>query len=85
VVVSRDVANRQAALYDGLVTVIPITSSTERVLDFQTLIDSEPVAGKAQAEQVRSISVRRIVRVLAQLDAIQLAAVDDALRVHLDL
>lgn len=85
VVVSRDAANRQAVLHDGLVTVVPITSNAERVLSFQSLVDSDVVRGKAQAEQVRSVSVARVVRVVAELDAVQMGGVDEALRVHLDL
>jgi mRNA interferase MazF len=85
VVVSRAVANAQARLHQGLITVVPITSNTERVLSFQARVDAGRVRGKAQAEQVRAISVSRVIRVLAQLDAVQLAGVDEALRVHLGL
>jgi len=85
VVVSRTVANRQALATDGIVTVVPITSSTERILSFQAPINAHGIRGKAQAEQVRAISVSRIVRLTGVLDAEQLAAVDEALLLHLGL
>ncbi len=90
IVVSNDRANTVAArLGRGVVTVVPITSNVARVLPFQTLLPAQPaglrVQSKAQAEQVRSVSVERVGPVLGQLTAPVLAAVDDALRLHLDL
>ena len=66
VVVSNDSANAVAArLGRGVVTVVPATSNVERVLPFQVLLPSARaglgVDSKAQAEQVRSVSVERSV------------------------
>ncbi len=90
VVVSNDRANVVAArLGRGVVTVVPITSNVARVFPFQVLLPGQEaglrVQSKAQAEQVRSVSVERLGPVLGQLTASTLAAVDDALRLHLDL
>jgi mRNA interferase MazF len=72
-----------------VVTVVPITSNVARVFPFQVLLPGQEaglrVQSKAQAEQVRSVSVERLGPVLGQLTASTLAAVDDALRLHLDL
>ncbi|MGW0056686.1 type II toxin-antitoxin system PemK/MazF family toxin [Nocardia nova] len=89
VVVSNDGANRRAVqLGRGVVTVVPVTSNTDRIFPFQVLLEDVPglrVASKAQAEQVRSVSVERIGRVLGTLPPALVKDLDRALRVHLNL
>jgi mRNA interferase MazF len=90
IVVGNDSANAVAArLGRGVVTIVPVTSNVTRVFPFQVLLPAEQaglqVESKAQAEQVRSISVERIGPALGRLPASRLAAVDDALRLHVDL
>jgi mRNA interferase MazF len=72
-----------------VVTVVPVTSNTTRVFPFQVLLQPEEsglqVASKAQAEQVRAVSVHRVGHALGRLSFSALAALDDALRLHLDL
>ena len=90
VIVSNDGANTTASrLGRGVVTVIPVTSNTERVYPFQVLLDAAATGlvrdSKAQAEQVRSVSVERVGDLIASLDADVVRALDDALRLHLEL
>jgi len=90
IVVSNDSANAVAdRLGRGVVTVVPITSNTGRVFPFQVLLAEDlpglRVESKAQAEQVRSVSIDRLGPALGHLPAAVIAAVDDALRLHLDL
>lgn len=90
VIVSNDRANATATrLGRGVVTVIPVTSNTSRVAPFQTLLSSVDtglrVDSKAQAEQVRSVTVERIGPVVAHLPPKLMAELDDALRLHLQL
>ena len=90
VVVSNDRANAAAArLGRGVVTVVPLTSNVDRVLPFQVLLPARVaglrVASKAQAEQVRSVSVERLGPALGQLPVAAMVAIDDALRLQLDL
>jgi mRNA interferase MazF len=90
IVVSNDSANAVAArLGRGVVTVVPVTSNVARVLPFQVLLPAEQAGlgadSKAQAEQVRSVSVERVGRPLGRLSPSTLAALDEALRLHLDL
>ncbi len=90
IVVSNDRANVVAErLQRGVVTIVPLTSSTTRIFPFQVLV---PAAGsglrgdsKAQAEQVRSVAVERIGSALGRLPAPIMAEIDAALRLHLDL
>lgn len=90
IVVSNERANVAAARVGrGVVTVVPVTSNVGRVFPFQVLLPAQ-VAGlrvqsKAQAEQVRSVSVERLGAVLGQLSVSTLVEVDAALRLHLDL
>jgi mRNA interferase MazF len=90
IVVSNNSANAAAArLGRGVVTVVPVTSNVARILPFQVLLAADQtglrVESKAQAEQVRAVSVERLGHVLGELPAPALVAVDDALRLHLDL
>jgi mRNA interferase MazF len=90
VIVSNDRANSMAArLGRGVVTVVPVTSNTDRIFPFQTLLPAATtglrVDAKAQAEQVRSIEVERLGAVLGRAPVDVMADLDDALRLHLQL
>jgi mRNA interferase MazF len=90
VIVSNDRANATAErLGRGVVTIVPVTSSVARVFPFQTLLPSRAtgleVDSKAQAEQVRSVSLDRIGPVLGRVPGQLMADLDDALRLHLEL
>lgn len=90
VVVSNDAANAAAtSLGRGVITVVPVTSSTSRIYPFQVLLPARqtglPRDCKAQAEQVRSIAVDRVSKRLGRLPAELIAELDQALRVHLSL
>ncbi len=90
IIVSNDRANATAArLGRGVVTVVPITSNISRVFPFQVLLPAEEVGirvdSKAQAEQVRSVSIERIGPVIGRLPTHLTSMLDDALRLHLQL
>jgi mRNA interferase MazF len=90
VVVSNDRANAAADRYGrGTVAVVPLTSSVARVFAFQTMLPGEstglPIDSKAQAEQVRSVSIDRLGPVVGQVQPTLMAELDDALRLHLGL
>lgn len=90
IIVSNDCANTVAArLGRGVVTVVPVTSNTARVFPFQVLLTADEVGirsdSKAQAEQVRAVSVDRIGPVIGRLPARLVAQLDEALRLHLQL
>lgn len=90
VIVSNNGANAAAGrLGRGVITVVPVTSSTGRVLPFQVLLDSGTTGldrtSKAQAEQVRSVAVERMDHRVGHLTGPVLQQLDDALRLHLGL
>jgi len=90
VIVSNDRANSMAAQVGrGVVTVVPVTSNIDRIFPFQALLPAGatglPQDSKAQAEQVRAISVERLGAILGRAPADVMAQLDDALRLHLQL
>lgn len=89
VIVSNNTSNAGAVRVGGLVTVVPITSNTKRVHGFQVFLPAEQTGllhdGKAQAEQVRAVSVTRIAGVAGWMPSELLGELDEALRVHLAL
>jgi mRNA interferase MazF len=90
IVVSNDAANATASrLGRGVVTVVPVTSNVDRVYLFQALLPAAatglPRDSKAQAEQVRSVSVERIGERMGVVPPSLLEQVDEALRLHLSL
>ena len=90
VIVSNDAANSTARrIGRGVITVVPVTSSTGRVYPFQVLLRAADTGldrdSKAQAEQVRSVAVERIGARVGAVPTELLAALDEALRLHLAL
>jgi mRNA interferase MazF len=72
-----------------VLTVVPLTSSTARVYPFQVLLRAQDTGlqrdSKAQAEQVRAIDTSRLVERVSTVSNRDMAAVDRALRLHLQL
>ena len=90
VVVSNDGANAAATrLGRGVITVVPITSNTTRVLPFQVLLTARACGlardSKAQAEEVRSIAIERIGRTVGRVPESLMRRLDESLRLHLEL
>jgi mRNA interferase MazF len=90
VIVSNDRANGAATrLGRGTVTVVPVTSNTDKIYPFQVLLSAGSsgltVDSKAQAEQVRSIAPQRLLRRTGCVSNAELAELDNALRLHLAL
>jgi mRNA interferase MazF len=90
VIVSNDAANATAErLGRGVITVVPVTSNVERVHPFQTLLPAAVTGlrqdSKAQAEQVRSVSIERVGERVGVVPRALMARLDEALRVHLAL
>ena len=90
VIVSNDGANSSAERSGhGVITIVPVTSNVTRIYPFQVLIPADAtgldVDSKAQAEQVRSISVERLGPAIGEVPLILMEAIDEALRLHLAL
>jgi mRNA interferase MazF len=90
IIVSNDAANSTAAsLGRGVVTVVPITTNLRRVYPFQVALPAAETGlrtdSKALAEQVRSVAAERLSTQIADVPPGLMAALDDALRLHLAL
>lgn len=90
VIVSNDGANVAAERSgQGVITVVPVTSNVSRVYPFQVLLPANLTGlvndSKAQAEQVRSISVERIGNAIGVVPQDLMVELDEALRLHLAL
>jgi mRNA interferase MazF len=72
-----------------VITIVPITSNTDRVYPFQVFLPASESGldrdSKAQAEQVRSLSVTRMGELVGALSPTLLASLNEALRLHLAL
>ena len=89
-IVSNDGANSTAArLGRGVITVVPVTSNVSRVYPFQVLLPARDTGleqdSKAQAEQVRSVSIDRVNQKMGTLPAPLMLVLDEAIRLHLAL
>ncbi|KRE31277.1 type II toxin-antitoxin system PemK/MazF family toxin [Agromyces sp. Soil535] len=95
VLVSNDGANSVATrLGRGVVTVVPLTSNVARVFSgFEALVSDRGELAtmglraplKAQAAQLRAVSVERVRSTIGRCPARVLDAIDEAIRFHLSL
>ena len=90
VIVSNDALNRVAmSLSRGVITVVPITSNIKKIYPFQVALDKTStglrINSKAQAEQVRAVSIARVGKRIGALNTELQEQLDVALRLHLDL
>ena len=90
ILVSNDAANSMAqTLGRGVVTVIPLTSKTDRVMPFQVLLLASqtglPKDSKAQAEQIRSVTITRVGAKVGKVPHDVMKLVEDAIRLQLAL
>lgn len=90
VIVSNDGANVAAERSGrGVITVVPVTSYISRIYPFQVLLPAQVTGlerdSKAQAEQVRSISIARLGPAIGEVPNELMEDIDEALRLHLAL
>ena len=90
IIVSNDGANVAAERTGvGAITVVPVTSNISHVYPFQVLLPASVTGlehdSKAQAEQVRSISVERLGYTMGEVPQNLMTELDEALRLHLAL
>jgi len=84
-VISGDQANR----YLRTVTVIPFSSKTDKVYPFEVLVKKEesrlPVDSKLKIAQMRAVDKARLTSYVGTLHDDTLAAVERAIKLHLDM
>lgn len=84
-IISNDVNNQ---ISDTL-TVIPITSNTERIYPFEVFIPSNKSGlsknSKAKCNQIRTIDKKRLIKTLGSISYEKLKEIEIALRIHLGM
>lgn len=82
VIVSNNANNEFAPT----VTVVPLTSNTRKLYPFQVFLTRETTKldfhSKAQAEQVRTVSKRRLERRIGRIGRDDILSIQTALRLH---
>ena len=90
IVVSNEGANRNVKRRDwGVINVVPLTSNISEIQPFQVLIPADVTGlnrdSRAQAEQVRAVSIGRVGERIGSVPPLLMNAVDQALRIQLAL
>jgi len=81
VIISNDIANRHL----GRVVVVPLTGNTQTVYPGNALVTVNDKRNRAMADQIRAVDKLRLHDKLCQLSSSDMAAVEDAVRLHLAL
>jgi len=83
------ISNDQNNEYSGTVTVLPITSKTEKTYPFETLITKEeshlPKDSKIKCNQIRTIDKMRCIKLVNMLPDEKMILVERALCIHLEI
>jgi len=84
-VVSNDINNQYAAT----VTILPITSSTDKIYPFEVLLPKGEAnltnASKAKANQIRTIDKQRLRNKIGKISKTKLTEVEQAILIHLEI
>ncbi len=84
-IISNDINNQAAQT----VTVIPITSGTEKIYPFETLLSSGKSglskSSKAKCNQIRTIDKKRLVKSLGKVSIEELKEIKASLLIHLGM
>ncbi|MGB8952230.1 MAG: type II toxin-antitoxin system PemK/MazF family toxin [Candidatus Aminicenantales bacterium] len=83
------ISNNRNNQFAETVTVIPITSKTEKIYPFEVFLPRKDVLlsqdSKAKANQIRTIDKKRLLRPLAKLPETLLREVKQAVLIHLGI
>ena len=84
-IISNNINNQVAQT----VTVIPITSSTEKIYPFETLLRSQESGlsnnSKVKCNQIRTIDKKRLVKPLGKVSLRKLKEIETSLLIHLGI
>lgn len=85
VIVSNNINN----LHNNVVSVLPMTSNTDKIFSFEVFIPkgiaNVPKDSKIKADQIRTIDKSRLSKHLGTIPPNFIAAIDKAIKIHLSL
>ena len=83
------VSNNRNNEFSGTVTVLPITSKTEKLYPFEVFLSKEEINlskdSKIKTNQIRTVDKRRLVKYLAKITSSQMKAAEKAILIHLGI
>lgn len=84
-IISNDINNQ----ISDTITVIPISSNTERVFPFEVILSPETSglskSSKVKCNQIRTVDKKRLIKSLGEIPYEKLKEVEVALRIHLGM
>lgn len=84
-IVSNNINNR----YAETITILPVTTSTDRVFPFEILINAGdgniPETSKIKANQIRTIDKQRLFQKIGTISVSKLNEAEKAILIHLDI
>lgn len=81
VIVSNDAANK----FLNRVQVVPLTSSADRVYPSEAAVSHRNKKNKAMADQLATISKRRLIKRTGRLSADDMDRITEAIKIQLDI
>ena len=81
VVVSNDISNE----FLERIQVVPVTSKTEKIYPSESLVTIKGKRNKAMADQLATVSKRRLYKKIAKLTSEEMSGVEYVLKVQLGL
>jgi len=83
------VSNDRNNLFADTVTVLPITSKTEKIYPFEVFLSKEetnlPKDSKVKCNQIRTVDKKRLAKFVGNLSSERLKDVEQALLIHLGI
>lgn len=84
-VLSNNINNK----YSRTITILPITSNTEKVFPFEVFIPKGigglPKDSKVKADQIRTIDKSRLLKRVGRLPEMIISQLESAIKIHLDI
>ncbi|MEA3369344.1 MAG: type II toxin-antitoxin system PemK/MazF family toxin [Candidatus Ratteibacteria bacterium] len=83
------ISNNRNNQFADTITVLPLTSKTEKIYPFETLLFKEesqlPKDSKVKANQIRTLDKKRLIKLLNRISKESLKKIEEALLIHLGI
>lgn len=83
------ISNDKNNLYSETITILPITSTTEKIYPFEVFLSSKethlPRDSKVKCNQIRTVDKKRLINLVCTLLPEKLEMIEKAILIHLDI